>query len=189
MRALHRRAAPLLAVGLAIVVGAALIGPPARAADGGNGPRITKIVRRTVGIVRRVESISGDVKTEETPKQVQVTLAADVLFAFDQADLAPEAAATIDEVASQLRAGGTGEVEVVGYTDSKGSDQYNQDLSLRRSTAVRDALAAKAGGFTYAVSGRGAADPVAPNEKPDGSDNPDGRARNRRVTITYARKG
>lgn len=155
----------------------------------GNGePRVVAIKRRTVVIVRRVESISGDVRTEETPKQVQVTLAADVLFAFDRADLPPETAARIAEVANEIEHRAKGPVAIVGHTDAKGSAAYNADLSLRRATAVRDALAAKAPGHRFTVAGKGATEPVAPNQKGDGSDDPAGRARNRRVTITYARR-
>ena len=53
--------------------------------------------------------------------------------------------------------------------------------------AVQAALAPLAPGATFQSTGKGAADPVAPNTNPDGSDNPEGRARNRRVTITFAR--
>lgn len=161
----------------------------AAATTGKAKPRVTNIERRVTAVVRRIESISGDVATKETPKEIEVTLAADVLFAFNSADLAPDAAAKVDELARQLDADGKGPVRIVGHTDSKGTDAYNQDLSRRRASSVRDALSAKAGAFTYTVDGKGATEPVAPNEKPDGSDNPDGRARNRRVTITFARKG
>lgn len=173
----------------AIAVGAVLLAGASANAQGTSDAqrRVLPIERRTSTIIRRVNSISGDVRTEETPDQVEVTLAADVLFAFDQADLSPAAAAKIGELAAQLTAEGQDPVTVVGYTDAKGTDTYNADLSQRRAAAVRDALTAKAPGFTYTVEGRGAADPVAPNTNDDGSDNPAGRERNRRVTITFAR--
>ena len=174
-----------------VVVGATLLTGPWADAQGSpdRSDRVLPIERRTTTIIRRVNSISGDVRTAETPDQVEVTLAADVLFAFDEADLSPAAAATIDELAAQLTADGRDPVVIVGYTDAKGTDAYNADLSLRRATAVRDVLAAHAPGFTFSVEGRGAADPVAPNTNEDGSDNPDGRALNRRATVTFARKG
>jgi outer membrane protein OmpA-like peptidoglycan-associated protein len=64
-------------------------------------------------------------------------------------------------------------------------DAHNQTLSEQRATAVQAALEPALGrsDLTTDVSGRGSADPVAPNSI-DGSDNPDGRAANRRVTIT-----
>lgn len=51
---------------------------------------------------------------------------------------------------------------------------------------MRAALAAAAGdGFTFAVAGYGETQPVAPNTHEDGSDDPEGRAANRRVVISY----
>ncbi len=171
-------AAALLLAGLGAVASPA-------AAQEDIDPVVRGIERRTTDIVRTIESISGDIQTAETPEQVQVTLAADVLFEFDQAALTAGAAAKIDEVAGQLNDGGTGTVTIVGHTDSVGEDAYNQDLSLRRATAVRDALSPKAPDFTFEVSGKGESEPVAPNTNEDGSDNPAGRASNRRVTITF----
>jgi len=147
--------------------------------------RVVDIERPTADVIRRIESISGDIRTQETPDEVQVSLAADVLFAFDQSELTPAAAAQIDATAAQVQAESSGPVAIVGHTDSMGTDAYNLDLSLRRANAVRDALAIKAPGLTYEVSGQGAAEPVAPNANDDGTDNPTGRARNRRVTITF----
>lgn len=68
----------------------------------------------------------------------------------------------------------------------KGEPPYNQDLSERRAGAVRDFLTlALADPPRFEVAGRGETEPVADNGKPDGSDDPDGRRRNRRVEITY----
>ncbi|QXC60842.1 OmpA family protein [Aquihabitans sp. G128] len=171
-----------------LAIGVAGASAPASAQDPGAGAgRVVAIEHRTVDVIRRVESISGDIRTEETPKEVSITLAADVTFAFDKADLSPEAAARIDEVVAAYQDGGKGAVAIVGHTDSKGTAEYNADLSLRRATAVRDALAGKLPKATFTVAGKGAAEPVAPNTKDDGSDDPEGRARNRRVTITFAR--
>lgn len=173
---------------------------PANAANGvdkpsAGEPRVVGIEHRDLGIehralsiVRRVESISGDIKTEESPKSVEVTLAADVLFEFDQAALGPAAAQRINETAEQVKSA-SGPVAIVGYTDSVGTDAYNADLSLRRANSVRDALAVAVPGAAFTVEGKGAADPVAPNATDDGSDNPAGRALNRRVTITIPRSG
>jgi outer membrane protein OmpA-like peptidoglycan-associated protein len=76
-------------------------------------------------------------------------------------------------------------IHVVGYTDSIGSDGYNMTLSEERAKTVRDWLASH--GYipsSTPYAGQGKANPVAPNNKPDGSDNPAGRAKNRRVEIT-----
>jgi len=187
-RVVAGRAGGARAVALTSLLALGALAAPASAQDPGAGEgRVVKIEHRTVDVIRRVESISGDIRTEETPKQVSITLAADVTFAFDKADLSPEAAARLQEVVAQYQDGGKGALAIVGYTDSKGTAEYNADLSLRRATAVRDALAGKLPKATFTVAGKGAAEPVAPNTNDDGTDNPEGRARNRRVTITFAR--
>ena len=177
------------AAGLALVGSLSVPTPPFAGAQTSTegGPRVVAIEHRIIGIVRRVESIKGEIRTVESPQQVEVTLAADVLFAFDRADLTEPAADRIREVGAQITAKSSGPVAVVGYTDSKGTSAYNDDLSLRRATAVQAGLQPLVPGVAIQVSGKGAADPVAPNTNPDGSDNPDGRALNRRVTITFAR--
>ena len=75
-------------------------------------------------------------------------------------------------------------VAVEGHTDSKGSPSFNNRLSRRRAEAVRRVLARRAGGdVRFAATGRGESQPVAANQRKDGSDDPRGRARNRRVEI------
>jgi outer membrane protein OmpA-like peptidoglycan-associated protein len=87
-----------------------------------------------------------------------------------------------------LRAGGaSGIVLVGGHADAKGSAQYNQALSERRARAVVTALTPLVQdlSLTMQARGYGATRPVASNTQTDGADNPDGRARNRRVTVTF----
>jgi len=68
-------------------------------------------------------------------------------------------------------------VRIDGYTDAKGSDPYNQRLSNRRAESVRNWFVSKEGlkDVSFATRGYGAKNPVAPNTKPDGSDDPAGR--------------
>jgi outer membrane protein OmpA-like peptidoglycan-associated protein len=138
-----------------------------------------------VAIVLSESSLDGSVGIADGPEQVEVTLSADVLFAFDSARLTRRARRLIAQVAPRL-ADATGPVEIVGHTDNVGSDAYNDRLSLRRARAVRDVLRgeAAAAGARMTIEGRGERDPVARNRKPNGDDNPRGRALNRRVTIT-----
>ena len=73
-------------------------------------------------------------------------------------------------------------VRVEGHTDSKGSDAYNQRLSQRRAEAVVKYLSGKGIDRSRLEStGLGEGRPIAPNQNPDGSDNPIGRAKNRRT--------
>jgi outer membrane protein OmpA-like peptidoglycan-associated protein len=119
---------------------------------------------------------------EEAP--VEISLPSDVLFEFGKADLTPAAQAAIDAaVEGQIKAT-EGTITIEGHTDAIGDDASNQQLSEARAASVKAALEAKlGGGFTYNTVGFGESRPVAPNTNPDGSDNPDGRAQNRRVEI------
>jgi outer membrane protein OmpA-like peptidoglycan-associated protein len=80
-------------------------------------------------------------------------------------------------------------VTIEGHTDDKGPVDYNQRLSERRAAAVQRWLAGNGGlkGVAMKTRGWGATKPVAPNTRPDGSDDPAGRQRNRRVEIVIAR--
>ncbi len=123
--------------------------------------------------------------------ELRFELAADVLFDFDRADLRPEAEAVPLDLAAQVRTKlRRPRLEVEGHTDSRGSEEYNQKLSERRAEAVRAWLLRKGGFPAAAVSTRGVGErrPVAANERPDGSDDPIGRQKNRRVEI-LARSG
>ena len=116
-------------------------------------------------------------------KRTVIRLPGDVLFAFGSAELTPAAREAIAAVDDEI-GDGTGTVTIEGHTDAIGSDADNQALSERRAAAVRGALEAALGsGYQYTSVGFGETRPVAPNTKPDGSDDPDGRALNRRVEI------
>lgn len=124
-------------------------------------------------------------------KQSQSTCAdhfavsADALFAFDSSALSSDADKTLTVLGPLIaKQAAHHPVVVNGYTDAIGSDGYNLALSDRRAQAVRDWLAARAYlPNSTAIKGYGKADPVAPNANPDGSDDPQGRAKNRRVDV------
>ena len=132
----------------------------------------------------------SDLKVRETSTEIKIDLAADVLFDFDKSTLRPSARTALKQVASIIRDNAKGHiVKIDGYTDSKGSDPYNQRLSDRRAASVKSWLIAKEGlsNVNFESEGFGAKNPVAPNTNPDGSDNPDGRQKNRRVEIIIAK--
>ncbi|MBB5081232.1 OmpA family protein [Nonomuraea endophytica] len=111
------------------------------------------------------------------------TLPSDVLFEFGSAKLSPAARSAITGLGERVGAS-SGTVTVDGHTDGVGGDADNQTLSERRAQAVRQALGPSLGdSFDYRAKGHGESDPVAPNAKPDGSDDPRGRAKNRRVEV------
>lgn len=142
------------------------------------------------GGVHKVQGSTVRLDLRETPEAVVVTLGADVLFDFDRADLKPEAEPTLEKVAAIASSYPTGGVLVEGFTDGIGSDSYNLGLSERRAAAVKEWLVGRGGlgAARVATRGLGMAHPVAPNRNEDGSDNPEGRARNRRVEITVHKR-
>lgn len=119
--------------------------------------------------------------------QTEVELPADVLFDFAKDTVRADASETLHELALLLRQRARSSISVTGHTDGLGSDRYNQALSERRAVAVREWLVRREGIMSPIIrpSGRGARAPVAPNRHPDGSDNPEGRQLNRRVTIVF----
>ncbi|MCR4301556.1 MAG: OmpA family protein [Sulfuricaulis sp.] len=127
-----------------------------------------------------------DLQIKQTETEVRIELAADVLFDFDKDTLKPAARETLHKAAAVIREQTKGEIRIDGYTDAKGDDRYNQKLSQRRAAAVKSWLAqnGKLGARRMSTHGFGELKPVAPNAKPDGSDDPEGRQKNRRVEIT-----
>jgi OmpA-OmpF porin, OOP family len=108
-----------------------------------------------------------------------------VNFDFDKSTLRPDAVAILDEAIAILGKYPELKVEVAGHTDSIGTEVYNQGLSERRAQAVYDYLASHGidAGRMVGPTGYGETRPIAPNTNEDGSDNPDGRARNRRTEL------
>jgi len=117
------------------------------------------------------------------PDSAGVRLMADILFDWDSAKLKPQARAKIKEIIAEIPQGAA--VQVNGYTDALGTESYNLGLSKKRAQAVAEVIAADRPDLVLTIKGFGKADPVAPNTNDDGSDNPIGRAQNRRVEILY----
>jgi OOP family OmpA-OmpF porin len=123
------------------------------------------------------------VKTPPTIDNTKITFAADAFFDFDKSTLKPEGKAALDDLVSKLRGINLEVIIAVGYTDSIGSDAYNQKLSVRRADSVKAYLVSKGiePNRIY-TEGKGKTKPIAPNTI-NGKDNPAGRAKNRRVEI------
>jgi outer membrane protein OmpA-like peptidoglycan-associated protein len=124
------------------------------------------------------------------PVQVIVTkceerlrVGSDFLFDFDRAEARPEAEPALAELDRHI-AGARKTVMIEGYTDARGSESYSQGLSERRAIAIRGALVSRGLPMRQLnVPGFGKSHPVAPNQNPDGTDDPDGRQQNRRVEV------
>jgi len=76
-------------------------------------------------------------------KMLTATFKSDVFFDFNSATLKPGANAELDRVANVLNQYPQTNVRIEGYTDQKGSEEYNLQLSERRANAVRNALIQK----------------------------------------------
>lgn len=169
---------------IALATAAALVGAPAGAAAQGGTAEVSQLDLPVVDLELPVASLDGSLSRVETGDEVRLTLEADVLFAFNSARLGSEARRGVEEAAREIDGIDPERVAVEGHTDSKGSDAYNQRLSQRRAESVREALErALDTDPRVDATGRGEAEPVASNTEEDGSDDPEGRARNRRVEI------
>jgi outer membrane protein OmpA-like peptidoglycan-associated protein len=118
-----------------------------------------------------------------TKCEQRLRVGSEVLFDFDKATLRPEARPAMDYIAMVIEAQQK-PLSIEGHTDSKGTDSYNDRLSQQRAQTVEVELRRRIRSMPPTNSnGYGESRPVAPNEFPDGSDNPEGRRHNRRVDI------
>ena len=139
-----------------------------------------------VPIERYTKALDDSTSTHTGSKDITVTLASDVTFASDSADLTSAADAQLKTVAGQLAQypdGGT--LSIVGHTDDVQDDAYNQTLSEKRANAVKTRLAqlTSLDKWQTSVSGKGESEP----KIKDTSD--EARAVNRRVEITLTPTG
>lgn len=131
------------------------------------------------------DSVAGQaIGPDGCPAAISIDLKG-VTFAYDEAKLDAAAMAVLDEAAEILKRYESLRVEVAGHTDSRGDAEYNQKLSERRAQAVYDYLVEKGldSGRLIGPIGYGETRPLAPNQNPDGSDNPQGRSMNRRTEL------
>ncbi len=129
-------------------------------------------------------AVLKDLGAKVTEQEIRIELAADVLFDFDKATLRSEAGPALEKVGAVLKGYASATTVIEGHTDSVGNDSYNQVLSERRAVSVKSWLTSHGIGNPMTTRGWGKKKGVAPNTKPDGSDNPEGRQKNRRVEIT-----
>ena len=139
-----------------------------------------------VAIERYTRALDDSTSTHAGGKDITVTLASDVTFASDSADLTPGADTQLQTVATQLKQhpdGGT--LTIVGHTDDIQDDAYNQALSEKRANAVKTRLEqlTSLDKWKTSVSGKGESQP----KIKDTTDQ--ARAANRRVEITLTPTG
>lgn len=132
--------------------------------------------RQAADLQQQIDALQAKV----TDRGLVVTLG-DVLFTTGKADLRAGTSTHLDKLVSFLNHYPLRTVRIEGFTDSVGSEAYNQDLSLRRADSVRAYLARQGiDGSRLSSAGRGESDPVGDN----GSAN--GRQQNRRVEVVIS---
>lgn len=122
---------------------------------------------------RQIDTLQAKV----TDRGLVLTLG-DVLFATAKADLSSGANGTLNKLVAFLNKYPDRTVDIQGYTDSVGSEDYNLGLSQRRADSVRSYLVGQGiGSGRLVASGKGMSSPVA------GNDTSSGRQQNRRVEV------
>jgi outer membrane protein OmpA-like peptidoglycan-associated protein len=115
-------------------------------------------------------------KVERIDEGIKVEFNEKILFAFSKSDLSDSAKMNLDKLATALTNYPNTNIEIQGHTDSRGTDEYNMGLSLRRANAVRDYLASQGiDSKRMTVRGFGESAPAYSN------DTQEGMAQNRRV--------
>ncbi len=105
-------------------------------------------------------------------------------FEYDRAELHPRAMKQLEVVASMLKADPDKKLRIAGHTDALGDDTYNIRLSQGRAESVKQQLVLLGVPKTQVeTTGLGKAQPLSPNQKSDGTDDPAARSRNRRAEI------
>jgi outer membrane protein OmpA-like peptidoglycan-associated protein len=123
----------------------------------------------------------ADMKTRQTARGLELTLASNLLFNTGSATLKPGAMLQLGRLADFMRGNSKTRIMIEGYTDNRGSAEYNQQLSQARAQAVGSALESDGiGTDRIQPIGRGKDYPVASNATPAG------RQQNRRVDIVLS---
>jgi outer membrane protein OmpA-like peptidoglycan-associated protein len=122
-------------------------------------------------------SIPG-AKVERVGEGIQVTFDSGLLFDFDSDAIRADAGRNLVELARSLNKYPDSKLLIVGHTDSKGDESYNQGLSYRRASSASAYLQGQGVAQTrVSINGRGENEPIASN------DTDAGRQLNRRVEV------
>jgi outer membrane protein OmpA-like peptidoglycan-associated protein len=160
---------------------------------GGNHDRNAKIIGAGIGALgggvvgNYMDRQEADLRRQTAGTGVDVIrqgddlilrMPAGITFAYDRYDIQPQFQQTLDQVAQTLGAYNQTYIDVLGHTDSTGSDAYNQGLSERRAQAVASYLTSRGvQSARIATRGYGESAPIATNATEEG------RASNRRVEV------
>jgi len=113
-----------------------------------------------------------------------------IYFGFDSTDIKPESAIELDKLSQLLADNPEIKIEMGSHTDSVASFEYNIDLSKRRAeSTVRYLISKGISPDRLVAKGYGESQPIARNTNPNGTDNPTGRAKNRRTEFKILEVG
>jgi outer membrane protein OmpA-like peptidoglycan-associated protein len=148
-----------------------------------------KIVNLKVLVSNKSAQPESDWSEKSTDTETIINLSTDILFDFDKASVKPEAIPVLIKLARFIRENKPYTIQLNGFTDSIGSDEYNFALSERRANSVKQWLVAKGSVESQRIKtqGFGESQPIAPNTTAEGLDYPPGRQKNRRVEIRIPR--
>jgi len=136
----------------------------------------TLIGQRMDKQAEEMEKVLGDAEIRREGEAIVINFKEKVLFGYDQSSLNDNARRSLDQLSNILKKYPDTDIQIIGHTDSKGSERYNQNLSIQRASAVASYLRNNAiASSRINTIGMGENDPVATNE------NDEGRALNRRV--------
>ena len=160
---------------------------------GGRGDRTERIIGAGIGAIAggavgaymdrqeaelRRQTAGTGVDVIRQGDELLLRMPAGITFAFDSYNVQPQFQSTLNEVAQTLNQYPSTMIDVLGHTDSVGTDAYNQQLSQQRAQAVANYLVARGvSSARIATRGYGETMPIATNETEAG------RAANRRVEI------
>ncbi len=182
----HQQRGTAVGVASGAVLGGILGNNVGRGGNGAIGAVLGGIIGGVAGNVigNKMDKQAKDIKetlpgaqVERVGDGIKVTMNESIVnFAFDSSNLTSTAQTNLDKLAKVLADNPDTNINIYGYTDAKGSDQYNLGLSERRAAAVKTYLSGKGiASSRMFTMGMGKQDPVATN------DTDEGRAKNRRV--------
>ncbi|WP_200974151.1 OmpA family protein [Echinicola sp. 20G] len=144
------------------------------AVGGAAGAAIGKYMDKQAKEMEELE----DAKVERVGEGIQLTFDSGILYGFDSYQLTPEAQENVMKLAKILNDYPDTNIMIDGHTDSKGSEDYNQELSVKRANSVANYLKMQGiDGVRLTTVGHGESMPIASN------DSDAGRAENRRVEV------
>ena len=125
----------------------------------------------------------------EAPAELTVRLRS-IFFDFDKYNLRGDARARLDQLVQNLQANPSYHVTLMAHTDGKGSDAYNDNLSMNRARSARTYLTGRGiAASRIKMDTFGKKRPIAKNNLADGRDTPQGRQFNRRVELVVTNAG